>query len=143
MRHQHLWLAFKNKLTNVDNIVAIVSLARQLGDQKEAPTHSAASYESDLTHSDHNLCQDDLGDPRPRSDGRLREQRGPGLLQVHPQAHDVPVPGNSRNWRLAIIYRVLTFIIQARGPCVKCHHFFQAKKKYEEFPPKYLSFIAP
>ena len=135
MRHQHLWLAFKNRLTNVDNIVAIVSLVRQLGDQKEALTHSAAAYESDLTRSD--LHQDDLGDPRPRPDGRLRDKRGPGLLQVHPQAHDVPVPGNYR------IYRVLTFIFQARGPCVKCHQFFQAKKKYEEFPPKYLSFIAP
>ena len=43
-------------------------------------------------HSD-NLRQDDLGDPRPGPDGRLRDGRGLWLLQVHSQAHDVPVPG--------------------------------------------------
>ena len=72
-------------------------------------------------HSD-NLRQDDLGDPRPGPDGRLRDGRGLWLLQVHSQAHDVPVSGERWDGRLAIIYRHDFY--QARGPCVKCHRFF-------------------
>ena len=49
MRHQHLWLVFKNKLTNVDNVVAVFPRQAARWPEGGSDTHSASSYESDLT----------------------------------------------------------------------------------------------